>query len=197
LHDHGAVHEVDAHYFYLGAWAIRRILAAAPTRHVDIGSLLDFVSALSASIPVTFVDYRPLDVTVPGLTCVAGDIVALPMVDGSQGSVSCLHVAEHIGLGRYGDPLDPAGTQKAASELARVLAPGGHLYFALPIGRPRLCFNAHRIHSAAQIRAYFAGLELVEFSGVDDTGRFREDLPLDALDRCEYGCGMFRFHQPA
>src|ERR1035437_9128085 len=60
-------------------------------------------------------------------------------------SVSCLHVAEHIGLGRYGDPIDPLGTNKALLELQRVLAPGGVLLFSMPVGRERVEFNAQRI----------------------------------------------------
>ncbi len=40
-------------------------------------------------------------------------------------SLSCKHVIEHIGLGRYGDVLDPGGDLKAISELKRALAVGG------------------------------------------------------------------------
>ena len=42
------------------------------------------------------------------------------------------------------------------------------LYLSLPIGRPRICFNAHRIHTAQQILIYFSDLKLVSFSIVDD-----------------------------
>src|SRR2546430_12288402 len=48
-----------------------------------------------------------------------------PFGDLELSSVSCLHVAEHIGLGRYGDAIDPLGTRKAIGELARVLAVDG------------------------------------------------------------------------
>ncbi len=33
-----------------------------------------------------------------------------------------MHVVEHVGLGRYGDPLDPDGDLKAIAELKRVTA---------------------------------------------------------------------------
>jgi len=39
------------------------------------------------------------------------------------------------------------------------------------VGKPRLCFNAHRIHSPQQIIEYLSNLELVELSGIDDRGR--------------------------
>jgi hypothetical protein len=35
-----------------------------------------------------------------------------------------MHVVEHVGLGRYGDALDPKGDARACAELARVLAQG-------------------------------------------------------------------------
>jgi len=102
-------------------------------------------------------------------------------------------VAEHIGLGRYGDPLDPLGTRKAAAELQRVVAPGGQLLFGGPVGRPRVCFNAHRVHSPHDVVAMFSELQLVEFSGVDDRGTFSRHRTLDELEGAQYGCGMFRF----
>jgi predicted SAM-dependent methyltransferase len=117
-------------------------------------------------------------------------------MDRSLSSVSCLHVIEHIGLGRYGDALDPAGTRKATRELARVLGPGGNLFLAAPVGKPRLCFNAHRIHSAQEIPEMVPELELVEFSGVHDGGRYVEQVELSAFQNSEYACGFFWFQRP-
>jgi hypothetical protein len=122
-----------------------------------------------------------------------GSILSIPFKDNSVNSLSCLHVAEHIGLGRYGDPLDPLGTKKACKELSRVLAINGKLYFSLPIGNPRVCFNAHRIHSVKQIIAYFKDLELVEFSGIDDECKFKTDIDLSELEGANYACGLFLF----
>jgi hypothetical protein len=108
-------------------------------------------------------------------------------------SISCLNVAEHIGLGRYGDALDPDGTKKACAELERVLMPGGNMYFSVPLGRPRLCFNAHRIHSPAQIFEYFKGLKLVELSGINDRGEFIKDIKSSVLEKSDFACGLFHF----
>src|SRR4051812_43996008 len=135
----------DAHYFYQGAWLARRLAARRPTEHVDVGSSALMLSVLSATTPVRHFDFRPLQAALPGLQCAAGDILALPLAAGSVASLSCLHVIEHIGLGRYGDPIDPEGSARAARELARVLAPGGRLYLSVPVGRERTCFNAHRV----------------------------------------------------
>jgi SAM-dependent methyltransferase len=183
----------DRHYFYQDVWAAQRIAELSPESHVDIGSRVDYVGFLTSLTKVTFVDIRPLEAEVEGLENLAGSILDLPFPDQALQSVSCLHVAEHIGLGRYGDPLDPEGTRKAATELQRVLAPGGQLLFSGPVGEPRVCFNAHRIHSPAQVIGMFPQLELVEFSGVDDHGRFARHRAPDELAGSRYACGMFRF----
>lgn len=193
LHDRTRTTRIDYQYYYANAWAMRRVLAAKPARHVDVGSQTTFGSLLSASIPVTFLDYRPAEVELTGLTCVGGDILQMPFPDNSISSISCLHVVEHIGLGRYGDPLNPRGTEAACHELARVLAPSGNLFLAVPVGRPRLCFNAHRIHSPGTIRDYCSGLDLVEFSAVLDSGAYVEQLEPSLLESSSYACGMFWF----
>ena len=105
----------DPHYLPQDAWAAQRIAEFAPQSHVDVGSRVEFVCFMTSHIPVTFVDIRPLEAPVEGLSSVTGSILDMPFADHSLQSVSCLHVAEHIGLGRYGDPLDPLGTRKAAA----------------------------------------------------------------------------------
>lgn len=197
LRDRTAETPFDPHYFYQSAWAFRAIHRASPTWHVDVGSHSDFVGMLSAITRVTFVDIRPLRVEIQGLESLEGSLINMPFDSGTVASISCLHVAEHVGLGRYGDMLDPRGTEKAAAELARVLRPGGNLYLSLPIGQPRVCFNAHRIHSPKQIIRYFPGLELVDFAAVNDAGAFSEHAePADYAD-ARYACGLFRFRKNA
>ena len=197
LNDRTPTTPYDQHYFFQDVWAARRIAERRPGRHVDVGSRVDFVGFLTAICPVAFVDIRPLPVELEDFESIAGSILDLPFADRSLESLSCLHVAEHIGLGRYGDPLDPHGTRKAAAELQRVLAPGGRLLFSGPVGRARTCFNAHRVHDVhAVVEEFFPELRLVEFSGVDDRGEFRRHRTLDELAGAEYACGMFLFERP-
>jgi len=150
---------------------------------------------LSAHVPTIFVDYRPLMAHQSGLNCVAGDINCLPFADGSLASLSCLHVIEHIGLGRYGDPISADGARLAARELQRVLSQGGTLYISTPIGRERVCFNAHRVFEPATVLSWFSELQLVEFSYVSDDGRFVEHASPAHIPRFEYGCGFFEFRR--
>jgi hypothetical protein len=89
----------------------------------------------------------------------------------------------------------PEARKRPPAKLGRVLAKGGNLYFALPVGRPRVCFNAHRVHSPKAIREFFPGLELAEFCGVHDDGRYVERVELTEFDGNEYACGMFWFRK--
>jgi hypothetical protein len=185
----------DPHYFYQGAWIARCLVRDRPDFHVDIGSSVLTLSVLSGMVETVFVDYRPVATRLSGFSSLAADIIHLPFATGSIKSISCLHVIEHIGLGRYGDTLDPEGSSKAASELLRVLKPGGRLYLSVPIGRARVCFNAHRVFDPETIKRYFSALRLLEFSFVDDEGQFREYQDASVAARCEYGCGMFVFEK--
>lgn len=187
----------DPHYFYQGAWLARRIATRNPSRHVDIGSSTLTLSVLSATTETLHIDYRPLEAELPGLRCLSGDILALPLEDGSVDSLSCLHVIEHIGLGRYGDRIDPEGSRKAARELARVLAPGGRLYLSTPVGRERICFNAHRVFAPETVLGMLQPLRLEAFALVDDAGSFHDPGELGSAHGLEYGCGLFELSRAA
>jgi len=108
-----------------------------------------------------------------------------------------MHVVEHVGLGRYGEPIDPEGDLKAMAELKRVVAPGGTLLFVVPVGKPKIQFNAHRIYSYAQIIENFAGFELEEFALQPDPPRCElvRNAPPGLADEQNYGCGCFLFRR--
>jgi hypothetical protein len=110
-----------------------------------------------------------------------------------------MHVIEHIGLGRYRDPLDPMGDRKAAGELQRVLKKGGNLLVVVPVGRPRVQFNAHRVYDYQEFRDWFDELELVEFSLIPD-GDVPDGIVVNPqprlVDEQEYGCGCYWLRKP-
>ncbi|TMA33750.1 MAG: DUF268 domain-containing protein [Deltaproteobacteria bacterium] len=188
----------DRHYVYHPAWAARILHKLGPRVHVDIGSSLFFVSVLSAFVRTEAYDYRPAEVRLDGLRTGSADLTALHFADRSIESLSCMHVVEHIGLGRYGDRLDPNGDLKATSELQRVLAPEGSLLLVVPVGRPQLRFNGHRIYSYDQIVTSFAELELTEFALIPELGPegWIAGATPHQVAAQEYGCGCFWFQRP-
>ena len=186
----------DRHYVFHTAWAARLLSENLPEYHVDISSSLYFCTIVSAFLPVRFYDYRPADLNLSGLTSQSADLLALPFDDATVPSLSCMHVVEHVGLGRYGDEIDPDGDLQAISELKRVLSLGGSLLFVVPVGKPVIKFNAHRIYSYEQIVCSFSGLTLEEFSLIPD-GASSDGLIRNATkemsDSQKYGCGCFHF----
>ena len=126
LNDATSTTTYDRHYILHTGWAARLLARTKPATHVDIGSSLYFVSIASAIVPFKFYDFRPASLPLSGVATGPADLTKLPFADGEINSLSCMHVIEHVGLGRYGDPLDPLGDLKAARELQRVLSTGGH-----------------------------------------------------------------------
>ena len=184
---------LDAHYFYQDLWAARKIYQARPGRQVDVGSAMGgFISHLLVFRDVEVVDVRPTELGISGLTTIVADATQMSgFADNSLESLSSLHAAEHFGLGRYGDPVNPAGHLMFMRSLARVLKPGGRLYFAVPCGLERVFFNAHRVLSPRTIMRGLAGLTLLSFSCVTDDGKFHEDCEFNIVEKQTYGCGMF------
>ncbi len=190
---------VPMHYFLQDIWAARYVHDHHLTHVIDIGSRLDgYIAHLLTFCRVTYIDIRPLDVLVENLEFVGGNITSLPFPDCSISCLSSLHVIEHIGLGRYGDPVDPEGYIKAAREMQRVLASGGTLILSTVLGQEKLCFDAHRIFSPKTIRAMFSSLTLETFCLIDDKGnQVLEDATFEAVNGCTYSCGIFVFKKSA
>jgi SAM-dependent methyltransferase len=182
------------HYFYQDIWALRKLAELQPEVHYDVGSRLDgFVGQATAICPVVCYDIRTPGFQLPRLEFRLGSILDLPAASDSIRSLSCLHVAEHIGLGRYGDAIDPEGTEKALRELMRVVAPGGQLLFSVPVGRERVCFNAERIWHPEKPLEVLKGLRLIEFKAVSDGGEFLENVEPGDLANAAYSCGLYQF----
>ncbi len=193
LHEMANLQYFDRHYVYHPAWAARKVKQIQPEFHVDISSTLHFCSIVSAFIPVKFYDYRPADLRLSNLESLQADLMKLPFPDNSVSSISCMHTVEHVGLGRYGDPVNATADLRAMEELGRVVKKGGNLLFVVPVGKPKLMFNAQRIYSFEQIISGFKDLKLKEFTLLPDSGSLIENASPDLVRQQVYGCGCFWF----
>jgi SAM-dependent methyltransferase len=179
-------------YFYQDTWCVRHVARHAPKLHVDVGSALISMGCLAQMVPVVYIDLRPADVRLPDFRPLRASLMQLPFADRSLASVSSLSVVEHVGLGRYGDPIDPLGTDRACAELARTLAPAGRLYVAVPTQKePRVEFNAHRIFAPDEFIAKLPGLSLID-EAYGTAHRLMTRREYDAMQQpYAYGCYCF------
>lgn len=185
----------DRHYVLQAYWAssIIKNNASNITYHVDVSSNISYVVQLSAIIPIHFIEYNPPKLDLQSITLIKGDVVHLPFENDTIKSISCMHVLEHIGLGRYGDPVDPMGMQKACRELTRVLAKGGNLLVSFPVGKPKVVLNAHRVLHPVKVLEYFTGLKLQTFAMVGDIGGLKIDCRPEDAAEMNFACGMYSF----
>jgi len=178
---------LDPVYFFQDTWAAKHLFALRPSQHFDIGSSAKTVGIISQFVPTTMIDIRPLDLELKGLKFVKGDILNLPFEDSSIESISSLCVVEHIGLGRYGDDIDPFGSEKAIKELKRVLKNGGVILFSVPIdSENKIYFNAHRSFTRPYVLDLFEGFEIL-----DEKYQYGKRL-FDKYDQQKgFGTGLF------
>lgn len=182
-------------------WAARQLAKRKPSKHIDLGSYVYFVSIASAIVErFEFYDIRPANLPLPGLVCGKADLTSLPFEDDSVESISCLHTMEHVGLGRYGDQVNAIGDLHAANQLKRVLKPGGTLLMVLPMNQnPAVVFNAHRLYSYPMVESMFAPLRVEEFAVIKHVGghRYIDPATPDDIIRGQFnvddtGCFVFR-----
>jgi hypothetical protein len=197
LYDATSYTGFDRHYVYHTAWAARKLQRINPTVHFDIGSSIYFSAIASAYTPIRFFDYRPAALQLSQLSCEHANLSQLAFPDNTVESISCMHVIEHIGLGRYGDPVDPQGDIQAVKELKRVVALNGNLLIVVPVGKPMIQYNAHRIYSYQSIIDLFDGFELVEFALIEEEGHggLLTDGAKELVRNENYGCGCFWFRK--
>jgi hypothetical protein len=182
------------HYFFQDTWAARQVFRARPEWLVDIGSTVLLVGILSQFRPCVSVDIRPIDTRLEGLSTRRGSATELPFSDGEVPCLTTMCVLEHVGLGRYGDVIDPLGTEKAVAEIQRVLRPKGLVIYSVPIGRDLIEFNANRRFTPRQAKALFAGWQLVDACLLSPTPvpLPPDDAELDSLE----AVGCFAFRKP-
>ena len=191
------------HYYHQDLYVAKKIFNNKPDVHLDIGSRVDgFIAHLLAfSQKTVLADVRPIICNEPNLSSVILDLSEPLNSDNFSrfSSISSLHVVEHVGLGRYGDKVDPVGHIKAINNLSLLLSTNGLLYLSFPIGQTsRVEFNAHRVISLADSKRFFdqAGLKIIDFAYVDDAGHLNCQESLGGIDflnsyGLKYGCGIW------
>jgi len=143
---------------------LRKIAGYIPGRKVlIIGSehpWLEIFCGLFKAKEVTTVEYRPihwkgeLKTQTEFKTILWQDFEQnLADYEGQYDLVLTYSSIEHSGLGRYGDPLTPAGDLYTFMIISKCLAEHGMAGVAFPVGQDLTHFNVHRIYGPIRIRA--------------------------------------------
>jgi Caenorhabditis protein of unknown function, DUF268 len=193
----------SGHYFHQDLLVASFIHKANPARHIDIGSRIDgFVAHVASFRKIDVMDVRDLNSTGhSNISFVKADLMDKGSANENiADSISCLHAIEHFGLGRYGDPLDPAGHIKGFNNILKMLKADGTLYISFPIGKSNEThFNAHRVFHPHDIIAWpdqQNKIDLLRFDFVDDAGNLHQNVDLKSTDlNVKFGCGIYTFRK--
>ncbi len=195
--------ETKNEYFWQDLYIAQMIFAANPERHVDVGSRVDgFIAHVASFRQIEVFDVRPIQASIPGVTFRQADLMGtVKVIDNYCDSLSCLHALEHFGLGRYGDAIDVKGHEKALANMARLLKEKGVFYLSVPIGRPSVQFNAHRIFDAQEVirlasshSLRLSSLTTIRYGGAIEV-LTADQLDLSKLRNEKYALGVFVFHK--
>jgi hypothetical protein len=191
--------EAKGHYFHQDLYEAQKIYENNAIKHVYIGSRIDgFVAHVASYRKIELLDIRPLKTPITNVSFREANLLELPSeLENYCNSISSLHVIEHFGLGRYGDPIDYFGYIKALDNIKFILQKNGLFYFSVPIGPQRIEFNAHRVFSLEYlVQTLKERFSILEFSIVDDNGELHTNIKLNpdmvkSNCNCNYGCGIF------
>jgi SAM-dependent methyltransferase len=190
LADKTEITPLEPIYFLQDIWLAGKVFGLKPLKHFDIGSSVKTVAIISKGIPTTFVDIRPPDIKVEGLNYLKGSVLKLPFKNKSLESISSICVLEHIGLGRYGDKIDPWGSEKAILEITRVLKSGGNLFVSVPVDiQDKAFFNAHRTFT----RNYFLSLFATGFDLKEEKYIYGKEFFNKYDQKKGFGTGLYYF----
>lgn len=176
---------VIPHYFNQDIIVASYIFINKPLKHVDVGSRLDgFISHVASFREIEVFDIRNIETKIKNIKFKKLDINQITSnLENYTDSLSCLHTIEHIGLGRYGDKVDPNGHKKSFCNLIKILKKNGILYISIPISKKNaVFFNAERRFNPLDILSWSDKVELKKFDYIDDNDNIHEDVKLLNFD---------------
>lgn len=175
-------------YFHQDLLVANFIYLQNPIRHIDIGSRIDgFVAHVASYRVIEVFDIRDLPISEhSNLKFNQVNILEVNsnLNEEITDSISCLHTLEHIGLGRYGDPIDPNGSRLAFLKICKMVKPGGLIYLSVPISlENRVEFNAHRFFKVGELLQWCPpNIKLTRFDYVDNENNLYMNMDVSKLE---------------
>jgi SAM-dependent methyltransferase len=203
--------ELFDHYDAFAVWAMRKIVGrGARLKLLDVGSVKMMNAMLSTMHDVTALVLADCQDSLSGVSYVRHDAaLPLPFPDSAFDVFTSMVSLPLIGLGRYGDRLDPECLVRLVRELSRVMKPDADLLVSMCLGPTLLNFNNGWYMDMPAVRRVFAGWEVVDLV-VDrwssprghaiGAPRFSPDASVDAIALGDYRVALLhlrRNHAPA
>lgn len=184
------------HYFYQDLIVANYIFTKNPAKHVDIGSRVDgFIANVASFREVEIFDIRENDINFKNIKFNKIDILKINKTYFNYAdSLSCLHVIEHFGLGRYGDEIDPQAHIIAFRKILQILKSSGILYISFPIcTNGKIFFNMERRFDPNEIFEWSKDFDLIKFDFIDDQEQIFLNYDLKKINdkKIENGCGIY------
>ncbi len=115
-------------------WGLRKVRELPTSAHIlEVGDVLGSTFARLGYVVDTIDLAPPRPIAVRGWTYLQTDAREFE-ADKLYDAAFSISTIEHIGMGRYGDPVDRDGDRTTLIRMARALRPRGHLYLTVPFG---------------------------------------------------------------
>ena len=189
---------VDKHYFLQDLYVAQQIFKKSPANHLDIGSRIDgFVTHLASFRKVNVLDLRPIKIEHENIRFINKDLLKFETKEIFD-SISCLHTIEHVGLGRYGDEINPNSYKQFYKKIIEILNQNGRLYISCPISKEnKVYFNSQRTFDPNHILQLDKSLKLIEFSLINNHYKIFNDIDINKsynyIDN--NSCGIYIFEK--
>jgi hypothetical protein len=176
--------ELFSHYSAFGYWVAAKLAREdGRQRILDVGSPKTQNAIFSASHDVTAVVLADCSDPLSAVNYVLHDVSRpLPFSDKSFDCFTSTVSLPLLGLGRYGDRVDPDCLPNFVSELARVMSDSGRLLFSFTSGPNLLAFNNGWFLDLDTIKRLFNGWRLAE-AVVDNWSSPKEKTQTDVGQR--------------
>lgn len=193
---------VNRHYWFQDIHVATQVIDMAKGNpdhlHIDIGSRIEgfITSLISARVKLIFGEINLPKISFPNTQTTFIDLQKMtPDQLVGANSVSCLHVIEHLGLGKYGDAIDSQGHLKVIEDFHRVMPAGVPLFISFPTSsEPGITFNAGRDLDPIQMldKVRSVGFSIDDVAFVTSDWKLEIDPSIDLLKSERYGCLILR-----